>query len=794
MIDFSGNIEFLLAFVSAILGLSVPVMLQVIERVDQRYESTRLAERLKREPIVKSCIYCLIASLICCLYAVFVHIPSPCDCWLLNNSADLIALISWVALIVCFLFSCKVILAYYNPEKLQDIILASYGKAKTEMVKEQEFLDWVDITKALLQSSDREPAFKVYDTLGRAIYKAFEKAGDEGVSFPSYLVRGITSINENLCLMQRRPYSINNGNQILKNLIGVPAKLSDDGYRLLWSNLQLQLFYNQEDWVHEYWSAAVQNYDLELQELYADVPVPFDNENLITVNQVVKRKEQRKRFLEFHLTLCASILRDLRYDLLEKIMEHYRSMTPEYEYPLVPSSVSEVLDAFEMIEESPRLDFGVENYYPLRGMKGIADGIVTGSIKRYLTYLYVRVFSNIGRMKRTYANYPDSLGGLKRMDEHLDYLQRMLPSILGNESLMKTLSFSDFEDAQRQMSNVLSSIRVEISAKEKEQKKNKPNAQDIVEENLRKVVELVQQGMVDYSPFIKDQQDEIVSKPYYLRGVNSFLYPNEAFQHDAGISYVNMAESVSEASISNIQHGFASVFYQMKQKRLKINSEKVFKAIDNLALDGKYIIIAFDIYWDYYLSKRVRGLSKNGNLYCYKGVPIIHLHGGPTDLVSQKMFILQKKVIPILSFVSPVKEHIDKYGLKELDEKFKVYGSIVRLNDYPELLSNVNNMSEESAREHSLFNVFINAKLAVNTSSPVVSIKIMYDLRDNGTADNVDDVIPFEAMFGLKKDKETPCLETKEKDDEDGQDLRQDGNRAENEAYRPGIQEQQLGV
>ena len=71
MIDFSGNIEFLLAFVSAILGLSVPVMLQVIERVDQRYESTRLAERLKREPIVKSCIYCLIASLICCLYAVY---------------------------------------------------------------------------------------------------------------------------------------------------------------------------------------------------------------------------------------------------------------------------------------------------------------------------------------------------------------------------------------------------------------------------------------------------------------------------------------------------------------------------------------------------------------------------------------------------------------------------------------------------------------------------------------------------------------------------------------------------
>lgn len=267
MIDLSGNIEFLLAFVSAIMGLSVPVMLQVIERVDQRYESTRLAERLKHEPIIIASICCLMSSLFCCTYAIFVHIPSPWDCWLMNNSADLLALTSCIALIVCFMFSCKLILVYYNPEKLQDRILEKYDKAKTEKEKERAFLDWVDLTKALLRSSDREPAFKVYDTLRRAIYKAFDESGDDGVTYPSYLVRGITSINENLCLMQRRPYSINNGNQILKNLISTPVKLSDEGYSLLWNNLQLQLFYDQEDWVHEYWSAAVQNYDLELPKL-----------------------------------------------------------------------------------------------------------------------------------------------------------------------------------------------------------------------------------------------------------------------------------------------------------------------------------------------------------------------------------------------------------------------------------------------------------------------------------------------------------------------------------------------
>lgn len=82
-----------------------------------------------------------------------------------------------------------------------------------------------------------------------------------------------------------------------------------------------------------------------------------------------------------------------------------------------------------MVNESPRLDFGAEGYYPMRGMKGIVDGIILGSVKRYLTVLYVRVFANIGRMRSTYVNYPTTIGGLKRLDEDVDYLRRMLPSV-----------------------------------------------------------------------------------------------------------------------------------------------------------------------------------------------------------------------------------------------------------------------------------------------------------------------------------------------------------------------------
>ena len=103
--------------------------------------------------------------------------------------------------------------------------------------------------------------------------------------------------------------------------------------------------------------------------------------------------------------------------------------------------------------------------------------------------------------------------------------------------------------------------------------------------------------------------------------------------------------------------------------------------------------------------------------------------------------------MPVLSFIPPVKEHLEKYELKELDEKYRLYGSIVKLNDNAELLGSVDNMDVDQAREYSLFNVFINAKVEVKSAAPVVSIKLMYDLRDNGKADNVDDIIPFIEMF-----------------------------------------------
>lgn len=262
-------------------------MLQVIERVNQRYESTRLAERLKSEIVIKSCIKCMLLSLISCTYAIFCKFPSHIDCWLLNNSAIIIALLSCFALIITLLLSCRIILVYYNPEKLQDRILTSFKRAKSKESKECNFSDWLDLTKVLLEATDSIPASKIYDTINDEIIRVFDST-DSHIELPSYIIRGITSVNEKLCVMQKRPFSVNNGNQILKCLISIPSKLSDDVYRVLWNNLQLQLFYGHEDWVYEYWTAAVQIYDLELKKLQEGSP-SFRNPEIVVLKEDVEK-------------------------------------------------------------------------------------------------------------------------------------------------------------------------------------------------------------------------------------------------------------------------------------------------------------------------------------------------------------------------------------------------------------------------------------------------------------------------------------------------------------------------
>lgn len=740
MISFDHNIEYLLAFIPAILGLSLPVLLQVIERLDQKYRSSRIADRLMKEKSIYVCKWSLVFSLFTCIYAVFVKIPSPWDCWVLNNSAELLALLLCIILIGSFLWSCVIIMDYYNQGKLQNFIIKDLNNTKNNLQKhENAFRDFVDLSKSNLEASDRTQAIRVFDVLRDEMNRIIQQAGLNGVKIPGYLAFGITSVNENLCLMDRRPFSVNNGNQIIKELISNPATLSEEAYSLLWRNLLLQLHYGAEEWVYEYWTTAVQTYDFDLQPIYTGI---YGADEKYTEEDVHLRLAQRQRFLEFHVLLCAYILHQKRYELLGKLFWYTREMPPKY--PLIPSSLSEILSIFEQVEESPRLDFTAGQYYPFPGMKGIVDEEIKAIVKSYLSLLYLRLFSPIGIVPQVSIALPEQLGALKAYKSYIEYIKRRMVLIRNNPELYALVK-SDSVDTDKEIESILDDIRRKIDSV-----RTKGDLDDeIKKENIDELHDIVINNLRPYKEIIERESNLTPDVGFWLNGNVSYPYDNAAFMKNSDMSYVGMAENVGDSTIGKFQYYFGSVFYQVSEGfKYRINSRSIFEAIDKLQISDDFVIIAFDVYWDYYLTLEQKGLSKDKDgRYYYHGLSIINLTSGSFQLISRSLFILRKNDLPQVVFIPPSAEQKDMYHLECLDEGIQLYTSIIQLSQDEKLLEVVKkDLPDEKLEDKSLFSAFLLAKVLWSKFIPIVGIKIMYDLRDNGTSDDVEKVVCFDML------------------------------------------------
>ena len=740
MIAFEHNIEYLLAFIPAILGMSLPVLLQVIERLDQKYRSTRISERLKREMSVSVCKWSLVVALLTSFYAVFVKFPSPWDCWLMNNSAALFALLSCMVLIGTFLWSCVDLMDYYNQGKLQNNIIKDINETKNNLPKhENAFRDFVDLSKSNLEASERTQAIRVFDVIREEINGIIQQAESNGMKIPGYLAFGITSINENLCLMNRRPFSVNNGNQIVKTLISNPTKLSEEVYSLLWHNLILQLYYGADEWVYEYWTTAVQTYDFDLQRIFAGIN-GVDEE--YTEDDVYMRLAQRQRFLEFHILLCAYILHQKKYELLGKLFWYTRELPPRY--PLIPSTSSEIIAIFVQMEESPRLDLSAGQYYPFPGMKGIVDEEIKAIVKSYLSLLYLRQFSPIGIVPDVSIALPEQLGALKAYKSYIEYIKRRILLIRNNPELYALVK-TDSVDTDKEIESILDDIRRKIDSV-----RTKGDLDDeIKKENIDELHDLVINNLRPYKEIIESESNLTPDVGFWLNGNVSYPYDNAAFMKNSDMSYIGMAENVGDSTIGKFQYYFASVFYQVSEGfKYRINSKSIFEAIDKLQVDDDFVIIAFDVYWDYYLTLKQEGLSKDKDgSYYYHGLSIINLTSGSFQLISRSLFILRKNDLPQVVFIPPSAEQKDMYHLECLDERIQLYTSIIQLSQDKKLLEVVKkDLPDEKLEDKSLFSAFLLAKVLWSKFIPIVGIKIMYDLRDNGTSDDVEKVVCFDML------------------------------------------------
>lgn len=128
--EFSNNaISLLLSIFSVIVGMTYPLLLQAIQRIDEQYRSSRISKMLKSEKVFLLFQWLVAISIAFAFISIFI-LQLLDDCTTLTIVWVTIHTLLTLALLVSTILLVYTILTYYNPGELLDHInnLRSYRR------------------------------------------------------------------------------------------------------------------------------------------------------------------------------------------------------------------------------------------------------------------------------------------------------------------------------------------------------------------------------------------------------------------------------------------------------------------------------------------------------------------------------------------------------------------------------------------------------------------------------------------------------------------------------------------
>ena len=744
----------LLSILSALFGLSYPLVIGCIEKIDSKFGSTKLSERFQGE-----CSYKWFKRVLVINLAMAVLFPFLME-WCADAHAKIIMGVQvggTISMIISALCLFRKIISYYNITELQKGILDDYKTAvkKQNKVKEEKyFIQWIDLSGELLKSADDKLVQSVYEILSEYVERAYKIGSNKALEFDPYYYNSISRINEFLSKGEARPISVNNTNSILSFLIWKDSVVSDTSYRYLWRNLRIQMFYDKDEWIMKYWESASQKIRLFMNTTHIS---PYNQKGELDtkkMEEIKNKKKQRKEFLEFHIMLCSMLLQQKKYELLEQMLSFTQTEPPSY--PLVPSTFSEILDVFNSVNHNISADpIHYESRYRMPKMHGITEGKIAGAANCYLALLAYRIYAirwdyGYGSVLNTGA-LPNTLSELATLSNNLNLFKYWLGGIRHDQELLQVVGIRTLAEGNEDKAQIyavkpdllVSNMQDEIDEKMKNLKETSPLNDEKVASEQKELTYNIRRAMEGYEDLLKKRFEQ--EKYLDLNSSISEPFLNTAFSGNSDVNHFNIAGSMSSSMLENFRNLFASAFFlKHSNTDYKLSSDDLFEAIDKLALNEQHYIIAFGIYFDYYIGS-VEGLEKEStHKYRYNKIRILSLDCS-TEYFSQMLYIMEYDDRPFLYFLEPLEEEQQNLLLKKADKSYGLWLSIEKISEHPDLLTEpIKTQLGDKANQYSLFTAIWRPGLFFKGETyPMVSIKVKYRPTDEGNYDSVDKVKPF---------------------------------------------------
>lgn len=203
--------------------------------------------------------------------------------------------------------------------------------------------------------------------------------------YPVYIVQVLNQLMED---------SVKNRNGILSKRADIVEILynqfnnfpiTEQVYQMMWVWIIKMLNAGHYDWIKQYWNIANQ---------YCTFKLEYSN-----------KKDEKNKFLEFHIMVGVLLFYKKSYNLLQHIFNFTNTLPAKY--PLIPSTFSQIFYIYEELSEKNKRMY-LLNYHMSMVFEGAGEeNKIEGLLVNYLALLMIRLY-DVNDYNITYSNPLDT--------------------------------------------------------------------------------------------------------------------------------------------------------------------------------------------------------------------------------------------------------------------------------------------------------------------------------------------------------------------------------------------------
>lgn len=378
MFDFLDyNFSSLISVFAALMGMAYPLILQAIQRIDEMYNSSKLAAYFQKQWFFQ-----LFSGLL--LLTIPVSIIAPFLLYYYRDFSWLMVLSAAHAIIVFALAISAFILIMYimmttNPRKFLKYLIDKLNGSHPPLT---------EIFQILKYASDREDDELFNDAAGiiQVYLVAYRK--DKRNENTSEVWRMLRELLKQHSKCDNHFFS--NRNLIATYFLPVVEHidLSEEEYIYIWQTVDAVVHTDNDSWVYNYWTYANQYYIFTLDH-YSE-----NDEEL---------KLQQERYKEQHFMIGALLTYNHKYALLKMLMYFSNTLPPTYD--LVPSSFNIIILQLKSLIEKKDMPIELTKRYLMIGAPQdvSSDGFILSYAYKYASLLLIRLFT-VNNWNITYSD------------------------------------------------------------------------------------------------------------------------------------------------------------------------------------------------------------------------------------------------------------------------------------------------------------------------------------------------------------------------------------------------------